>query len=689
MVQVVLLHGVGGSQPQSDWVTPLNARLSGMGAPTLTEPPDKIVVCSYGDLFTNASEGTEPPDTCPKVGDREALQQRLEFWARQKELERIVRPYAESSDIVGLHDVPDFLAHPLADLIEFMAFDRVRSYIEKPALRFAIWRRVLAQMPKSGHVILVAHSLGSVVAAGVLRRLPPDVTVDLLVTIGSPLGIPRYRSRLEALTASFPYERVQRWLNIHGLRDLITGGRGVSAGIPAAVDVAIQTPSHSLGAYMSHPALAAAIRAVAFPPPDTAGEPTSARGGHGTLARPMHPAWFPLLLGTAFTWQVAKALPPGEWPQYLRLEAARSEVARRAVADIGDQRGRRAQAISAMRENGVSLAAAQLHDHPLADNRYPTLADLTTGAASILRGAWSDDDLLPFAVGLMLQPLVEPFDIQASLTRRSAALVLTLNVVRDHRGNLADQTYAEQVRRSVEWSQGRLADNKFPWGTVLIAGGLVVLAATGIGLVAAAPAGLAGAAVVTSTLAAFGPGGMVGGLVTLGALTGSAGALGALGVSAEIDAGGTESVRAAAAAARTAADLAPLTPESLTVTLTGMLAVIHAQTNLDGFRNTEPFVRAVITGALDSVRAEHVLHEQIAPGSEGTKRWARKVTLLERAISALDTLTAIPDVEARITVRKALETGHRPAELPETLPHPELPPAPPPTAIDPDDIVDD
>ncbi len=532
--------------------------------------------------------------------------------------------------------------------------------MKMPAMRSAVYRHVLAQLPQSGHIILVAHSLGSVVAAGLLRRLPAELTVDLFITIGSPLGIPRYRSHLGALASSFPYRQVHRWLNVHGLRDFVTGGRGVAGSISSAIDVAIQTHAHSLGAYMSHPATAAAIRSVVFPLDRPASG--AATANNRAVARPIHEAWFPLLLGTAFTHQLAKSLPTGEWKARLRLDAARSEVARRAVDDIVGKRAQRAELIRSMQERGVSWEPRQLTDHPLADNRYPTLLDLTTGAASLLRGTWDDEDLLALAVGLLMQPLVDPFDVQADLKQRLPALVLTLNVVRDHRGDLADQTYAHQVRDSLVWAQKQMVESKFPWGTVLIGTGVVVLAATGIGIMLAAPAGLAGAAVVTSTLAAFGPGGMVGGLLTLGALTGSASALGALGVSAEFEADDAETMHTAAATARIVADLAPLSPETLTVTLIGMLAVIHAQTQLPGFRSTEPYARAVVTAALDSVRAEQSIHEEIAPGADGTKKWRRKQDLLVRALAALDSLTSVPEVGLQLEARKALETGRPPTQ---------------------------
>src|SRR3954452_20027957 len=157
-----------------------------------------------------------------------------------------------------------------------------------------------------------------------------------------------------------------------------------------------------------------------------------------------------------------------------------------------------------------------LDDNPLADGRFPNYESLTYGAAPQLSGKWTDEELLSLSVGLMLLPIVPPFDIRVNTESRHEALERTLNLIRVSRGNLPDKVYARQVHDSVEWVQSRLAQGRFPLAPVLIASGLVLLAATGVGLVAAAPAGLAGAAVVTSTLAGFGPGGMIGGLITLG-----------------------------------------------------------------------------------------------------------------------------------------------------------------------------
>ncbi|MBB6481341.1 alpha/beta hydrolase [Spirochaeta isovalerica] len=45
-------------------------------------------------------------------------------------------------------------------------------------------------------ILLIAHSMGSIIAWDVLKEYAPEVKIDTLVTIGSPLGIPVIRGRI-------------------------------------------------------------------------------------------------------------------------------------------------------------------------------------------------------------------------------------------------------------------------------------------------------------------------------------------------------------------------------------------------------------------------------------------------------------------------------------------------------------
>jgi hypothetical protein len=233
------------------------------------------------------------------------------------------------------------------------------------------------------------------------------------------------------------------------------------------------------------------------------------------------------------------------------------------------------------------------------------------------------------------------------------------------RGETSQTTLSRnKIHASITWAESKLGDDKFPWGTVLLASGLAVLAVTGVGLAIAAPAGLVGAAVVTSTLAAFGPGGMVGGLVTLAALTGTAGSISALGFSAELQAGDDSRGSQVAAVTQSGVELAEGSLDVLHVTVTGMLAVVHAQRAL-GFTSTEPMVRMVLSSAHDAASAEFNTHREFAPESKGTQAWGKKYQLIGKALKALDSLTdvGVRGLHDMSAVAAALTAGKAPEEL--------------------------
>jgi hypothetical protein len=72
--------------------------------------------------------------------------------------------------------------------------------------------------PTLGPTIVVAHSLGSVVAYNMLRADARALSVPLLTTIGSPLGIRAIRDQF--LPLSFP-AHVQAWYSAYDPRDVV------------------------------------------------------------------------------------------------------------------------------------------------------------------------------------------------------------------------------------------------------------------------------------------------------------------------------------------------------------------------------------------------------------------------------------------------------------------------------------
>jgi pimeloyl-ACP methyl ester carboxylesterase len=79
-------------------------------------------------------------------------------------------------------------------------------------------------------ILLIAHSMGSIIAYDVLIRSAPDVKIHTLVTIGSPLGFPPIRIKILAeqhrepkkhITLRTPESIVTAWLNFSDLNDKV------------------------------------------------------------------------------------------------------------------------------------------------------------------------------------------------------------------------------------------------------------------------------------------------------------------------------------------------------------------------------------------------------------------------------------------------------------------------------------
>jgi hypothetical protein len=100
----------------------------------------------------------------------------------------------------------------------------VYVYLTRPGVRQRCRQRVLDAIDDSGARIVVAHSLGSVVTYETLCA-NPDIRIDLLVTLGSPLALPGV-----VFQALQPEPRdgrgvrppgVGRWVNIADPGDLV------------------------------------------------------------------------------------------------------------------------------------------------------------------------------------------------------------------------------------------------------------------------------------------------------------------------------------------------------------------------------------------------------------------------------------------------------------------------------------
>jgi hypothetical protein len=101
------------------------------------------------------------------------------------------------------------------------------AYYEDERFRETVRARLKDKLEeyKQSRIMLIAHSMGTIIAYDVLRRLgrdDPQFRVDHLVTIGSPLGMPhvKYKIQQENDLVRTP-SIVGRWTNFADRRDVV------------------------------------------------------------------------------------------------------------------------------------------------------------------------------------------------------------------------------------------------------------------------------------------------------------------------------------------------------------------------------------------------------------------------------------------------------------------------------------
>lgn len=102
-----------------------------------------------------------------------------------------------------------------------IATNDVYHYLHNPGIRDAVETGVREGLATERPTVVVAHSLGSIVAYNVLRRDGSAERWDVpqLVTLGSPLGVGAIRKRLRPL--SYP-NCVDSWFNAYDTRDFVS-----------------------------------------------------------------------------------------------------------------------------------------------------------------------------------------------------------------------------------------------------------------------------------------------------------------------------------------------------------------------------------------------------------------------------------------------------------------------------------
>ena len=108
----------------------------------------------------------------------------------------------------------------------YFLFDKeyVRSDGQRFKVRQELRQRCLDELrnaqAEADKIVIVSHSMGTMVAYDVVRNCAECPAIDTLITLGSPLGIREVQDELVAVDAGagsvdFPAAKVGRWINIY------------------------------------------------------------------------------------------------------------------------------------------------------------------------------------------------------------------------------------------------------------------------------------------------------------------------------------------------------------------------------------------------------------------------------------------------------------------------------------------
>ncbi|MEU0744166.1 serine protease [Streptomyces sp. NPDC006134] len=140
-----------------------------------------------------------------------------------------------------------------------LIFRDVATYLDDRRVRDEVLSCVLETVPDTGEIVLVSHSLGTIVGMDLLTRLPPGIEAVHLTTAGSPLGMDSAYGRLLCGGPRAP-EKVTDWLNVWCPTDAVAIGCPLaddwgSGPTVAPTDLAVlnaRERSHNIAEYLAH-----------------------------------------------------------------------------------------------------------------------------------------------------------------------------------------------------------------------------------------------------------------------------------------------------------------------------------------------------------------------------------------------------------------------------------------------------
>ncbi|AJW38078.1 hypothetical protein NY08_45 [Rhodococcus sp. B7740] len=471
-MKLIYLHGVGDGDISQGWFKALNKSLAEEGMPTIDS--SDVIAPKYSDLLSSMDSEESIPKVTVNGEKSDRSVERAQFVSRQIEAARAVGadPSVRSLGFpLPDFDAPDAALGAIAKAVPGWLFadeiKQIQAYVHRRGLRGAVLTRVLEAIPKRGEIVIVGHSLGSVVTVDVLSRLPRHVSVRRVVTIGSPANSGLFAVSRDELIGNFPYATTNSWLNFFSGQDPVTRGRGLASVFSDVQDfrVDIGVIGHGSTAYLRRKPVARAVgnafHQSALTPRRTTKVTTALTDDTAALILELH-----------FRYAVREAISDQ------KLKARFTEATRIKRQDL----------------------VAQIREADAAGVPIPReLHQLTEGTTPQVPNYWSTTSIIEQLTILAFSDLTTPFEIDIADCGFKA-----LPIIAEQIG--LTRTFGETLADAIRTFNGRMTKLAKPgtnWQKWAIAGaGVAVIAIAPIGLIALAPAGVAGAAAMTGGLAA-------------------------------------------------------------------------------------------------------------------------------------------------------------------------------------------
>lgn len=488
---LLFLHGVGDGNQDRAWLTGLSAALSRLGYPAVD--PERVIAPRYAHALRDSDESIPLPRVTIKQPNRDKVRQnRRDFERRTAALEFRLGRHDQGIGWGGAELVVNRSA-------SLPGFGQVRKYLGDADVRAQVLQLILKRLPSSGRIVIIGHSLGSVIAADLLQRLPTGLEVVGLVTVGSPLASGRFNVDKLRESMQEPPTNLAWWANFWNVLDPVAAHRGLSSVFSWMLDFRIGTGFnhhvHDAEAYLSHDAVAEAVGFALF-----GSKSTEIVRVDKSLDIQLDASELTALVALRYA-HLLKSRLTGE--QGVRFTGALRQVQATVVNEIRQRN----------REAGRPLPSEVSR---LAFD--PSDPDATVPEPLPSRHL-SKEDAVTLLTVLASENVIRPFDINVDRDKWLGAME-ELSAEMGLGYQYGTHVF-EAAKKAQDVLSGPLMVNWKKWGA-LGAGAVALVVATG-GLALAAAPGVAGAALITSALAGFGPGGMIGGLLTAGTLVGAGG----------------------------------------------------------------------------------------------------------------------------------------------------------------------